>query len=134
MAGGLFSPFIKQALLFEKEVLMSSRNKGLSRRDFIKSTTVATLALTGSTTLWPGTVRADGKSPSESGKLALKVAGYKVDRVDALMGENSWPYGIAPNRTALEALFQYSYEQGLATRRRTIEELFHPLSPEFMEN
>jgi hypothetical protein len=44
MAGGLFSPIIKQALLFEKEVLMSSRNKGLSRRDFIKSTTVATLA------------------------------------------------------------------------------------------
>jgi 4,5-dihydroxyphthalate decarboxylase len=85
LAGGLFSPFIKQALLFEKEVLMSLRNKGLSRRDFIKSTTVATLALTGSTTLCPGTVRADGKSPSESGKLALKVAGYKVDRVDALI-------------------------------------------------
>ncbi len=39
MAGGLFSPFIKQALLFENEVLMSSRKKGLSRRDFIKSTT-----------------------------------------------------------------------------------------------
>ena len=45
---------------------MSSRNKGLSRRDFIKSTTVATLALTGSTALCPGTVRADGKSPSDA--------------------------------------------------------------------
>jgi 4,5-dihydroxyphthalate decarboxylase len=64
---------------------MSSRNKGISRRDFIKSTTVATLALTGGTTLWPGTVRAGAKSPSASPKLDLKVAGYKVDRVDALI-------------------------------------------------
>ena len=64
---------------------MKSRNKGISRRDFIKSTTVATLALTGGTTLRPVTVRADRKSPSTSGKLAIKVAGYKVDRVDALI-------------------------------------------------
>jgi 4,5-dihydroxyphthalate decarboxylase len=76
-------------------------------------------------------VRAGGKSPSALGKLALKVAGYKVDRVDALMGENFWPYGIAPNRKALEALFQYSYEQGLASRKLTIEELFHSSSLEF---
>lgn len=64
---------------------MSSINKGISRRDFIKSTTVATLALTGGTTLRSGTVQAGGKSPSASGKLALKVAGYKLDRVDALI-------------------------------------------------
>jgi 4,5-dihydroxyphthalate decarboxylase len=50
------------------------------------------------------------------------------------MGENFWPYGIAPNRKALEALFQYSYEQGLASRKLTIEELFHPSTLEFMEN
>jgi len=59
--------------------------KGISRRDFIKSTAVATLALTGSTTLRPGTAQAGGKGPSASVKLALKVAGYKVDRVDALI-------------------------------------------------
>ncbi len=85
MEGGFFSPFFVQAVLFEKEVLMNSRNKGISRRDFIRSTTVATLALTGGTTLRPGTVRADRKSPSTPGKLAIKVAGYKVDRVDALI-------------------------------------------------
>jgi 4,5-dihydroxyphthalate decarboxylase len=44
----------------------------------------------------------------------------------ALMGENFWPYGIAENGTTLNALFQYSYEQGLAKQRLTIEELFHP--------
>ena len=43
-----------------------------------------------------------------------------------LMGANFWPYGIEPNRKALEALFQYSHEQGLAAKKLTIEELFHP--------
>jgi 4,5-dihydroxyphthalate decarboxylase len=42
------------------------------------------------------------------------------------MGENFWPYGIAPNRKALETMFLYSYEQGLASRKLTIEEVFHP--------
>jgi hypothetical protein len=42
------------------------------------------------------------------------------------MGENFWPYGIEANRKTLEALFQYSYEQGLAKNRLTIEDLFHP--------
>ncbi len=42
------------------------------------------------------------------------------------MGANFWPYGIEPNRKALNTLFQYSHEQGLAKKRLTIEELFHP--------
>ena len=42
------------------------------------------------------------------------------------MGDNYWPYGIAPNRKTLETLFRYSFEQGLASRELTIEELFHP--------
>ena len=42
------------------------------------------------------------------------------------MGKNYWPYGIEPNRKALKALFQYSYEQRLAKRKLKIEELFHP--------
>jgi 4,5-dihydroxyphthalate decarboxylase len=43
-----------------------------------------------------------------------------------VMGKNFWPYGIEPNRKALDALFQYSHEQGLAKKRVTVEELFHP--------
>jgi 4,5-dihydroxyphthalate decarboxylase len=43
-----------------------------------------------------------------------------------LMGDNYCPYGIEPNRKPLEALLQYSYEQGLAKRRVKIEELFVP--------
>jgi 4,5-dihydroxyphthalate decarboxylase len=43
------------------------------------------------------------------------------------------PYGIAQNRKALEALFQYSYEQGLASRKLTIAELFRPSTMAFEE-
>ena len=34
------------------------------------------------------------------------------------------PYGIAPNRRALEAIVQYSLEQGIITRPVSVEELF----------
>ena len=43
-----------------------------------------------------------------------------------LMGQNFWPYGIEANRRTLEALFLYSYEQGLAAKHLQVEELFHP--------
>jgi len=49
------------------------------------------------------------------------------------MGENFWPYGIVPNRKALDTLFQYSCEQGLASRKLTIEELFLPSTMAFEE-
>jgi 4,5-dihydroxyphthalate decarboxylase len=50
------------------------------------------------------------------------------------MGDNFWPYGITPNHKALEALFQYSHEQGLASKKLTIAELFHTSSLELTES
>ena len=50
----------------------------------------------------------------------------EIEETQQLMGENFWPYGIDSNRKALETLFRYSHEQGLASRRLTIEELFVP--------
>jgi 4,5-dihydroxyphthalate decarboxylase len=47
-----------------------------------------------------------------------------------LMGEDYWPYGLEPNRKALEAFLRYHHEQGLSSRRLTVEELFHPASLE----
>jgi 4,5-dihydroxyphthalate decarboxylase len=44
----------------------------------------------------------------------------------ALAGDDFWPYGIEPNRPTLEAFLQYGYEQGVATRRLSVEELFAP--------
>jgi 4,5-dihydroxyphthalate decarboxylase len=50
------------------------------------------------------------------------------------MGENFWPYGIEPNRKALDALFRYSHEQGLASKRLSVEELFHPSTMKLRES
>ncbi|UCG34064.1 MAG: hypothetical protein JSU68_05395, partial [Phycisphaerales bacterium] len=57
--------------------------------------------------------------------ISLPWVGQEIEETRELMGENFWPYGIEPNRNALEALFQYSHEQGLANRELTVEELFH---------
>jgi 4,5-dihydroxyphthalate decarboxylase len=47
-----------------------------------------------------------------------------------LMGEDFWPYGLEPNRKALETFLRYHHEQGLSPRRLRAEELFHPASLE----
>lgn len=55
----------------------------------------------------------------------LPWVSQEVEETRALMGDNYWPYGIEPNRKALESLFQYAHEQGLAQRRLRIEDVFH---------
>jgi 4,5-dihydroxyphthalate decarboxylase len=42
------------------------------------------------------------------------------------MGHDFWPYGVEPNRKTLETMTRYSYEQGLAVRKLSVEELFVP--------
>ena len=66
--------------------------------------------------------------------ISLPWIGQEIEETRKLMGENFWPYGIEPNRKALEALFQYSYEQGLAAKKLTIEELFDPSTLDLMES
>lgn len=51
---------------------------------------------------------------------------YEAERTRFIMGEDWWPYGIDANRKTLEALCEYSFEQGLSERRMTIDELFAP--------
>ena len=43
-----------------------------------------------------------------------------------LFGEDYFPYGIAPNRTTLEAFLAYAYEQGVCAVKLTPEEIFAP--------
>ena len=43
-----------------------------------------------------------------------------------LLGKDWWPYGIAANRAALDAILRYHHEQGLTRRRYTIEDIFVP--------
>ncbi len=49
---------------------------------------------------------------------------HDVHRATELMGRDYWPYGIIPNRKTLDALLEYSFEQGVCHRRLSIEELF----------
>ncbi|MCK9363084.1 MAG: hypothetical protein M0P74_05730 [Syntrophales bacterium] len=49
-----------------------------------------------------------------------------VEETKKILGDDWWPYGIDKNRETIEAICQYSFEQGLSARRMTIEELFAP--------
>ncbi len=42
------------------------------------------------------------------------------------MGDNYWRYGLEANRKELELVMRYTYEQGLAKRQLSVEEVFHP--------
>ena len=37
-----------------------------------------------------------------------------------------WPYGVEPNRKTLEAFLTFAYEQGVAHRQVTLDEVFPP--------
>jgi 4,5-dihydroxyphthalate decarboxylase len=47
-----------------------------------------------------------------------------VEETRREMGEDWWPYGLAPNRHVLDAFLRYHHEQGLSKRRFSPEELF----------
>ncbi len=48
------------------------------------------------------------------------------EEAQRLFGKEIFPSGVEPNRKTLEAAISYSYEQGMANRRFTPEELFAP--------
>ena len=64
----------------------------------------------------------------EVGALAVTlpwlVAEYEA--TVAAMGADYWPYGLEPNRPALEAAARYSHEQGLSDTLLDVDALFAP--------
>jgi 4,5-dihydroxyphthalate decarboxylase len=48
----------------------------------------------------------------------------EVEETRALMGDDPFPYGVARNRKTLQTLAGYTYAQGLAPRRLTVDEMF----------
>ena len=50
----------------------------------------------------------------------------RAREAQAMLGNDFWPYGLAPNRITLDAFCQYAYEQGVAHRLMRAEELFAP--------
>jgi 4,5-dihydroxyphthalate decarboxylase len=67
-------------------------------------------------------------------KNSLPWISQEIEDTRRIMGNNFWTYGIESNRAALDALFRYSHEQGLASRQLEIEELFHPSGLELAES
>jgi 4,5-dihydroxyphthalate decarboxylase len=49
-----------------------------------------------------------------------------IEEEQAIIGPDWYPYGIEQNRPSIEALLQYTHEQGLTDRRVKLEELFAP--------
>jgi 4,5-dihydroxyphthalate decarboxylase len=47
---------------------------------------------------------------------------------EALFGPDPWPYNLEDNRSNLEAIVRYEYEQGIIKKKPEIEELFFPPS------
>jgi 4,5-dihydroxyphthalate decarboxylase len=61
-----------------------------------------------------------------SPKASLAWLQPLLEEEQAIIGKDWYPYGIEQNRPSIEALLQYSHEQGLSKRRIKIEELFAP--------
>lgn len=53
-----------------------------------------------------------------------------VEEARREMGGDWWPYGLEPNRKALETFTRYHFEQGLSKRQLGLDELFAPESLE----
>lgn len=58
--------------------------------------------------------------------VTLPWAVAELERTEGIMGRDWWPYGLAKNRKTLETFLRYHYEQGLSSRRMSVEELFAP--------
>jgi len=62
----------------------------------------------------------------ESIPLSLVFRWEYLEQAHALFGEDPFPYGLEPNRHALETLMRYSHEQGFIPEIVPLESLFAP--------
>jgi ABC-type nitrate/sulfonate/bicarbonate transport system substrate-binding protein len=51
---------------------------------------------------------------------------HHLQTVRETLGARWWPYGLAENRAAIDAVLRYHHEQGLTTRHYSAEEIFVP--------
>ena len=61
-----------------------------------------------------------------SPKASLAWLQPMIEEEQKIIGRDWYPYGVEANRPTIEALLQYTFEQGLSERKLTIEELFAP--------
>ena len=67
-------------------------------------------------------------------KVTLPWVTQEFEDSRKLMGTNYWPYGIEANQKELELVMRYTYEQGLAKRKLSVEEVFHPSTLDLIES
>ena len=70
---------------------------------------------------------ADGMGLSAAGEVVARLAIESIENFVRRSHETtdfSWPYGVEPNRKTLEAFLGFAYEQGVAHRKVTLDEVF----------
>ncbi|MFQ5682381.1 MAG: PhnD/SsuA/transferrin family substrate-binding protein [Candidatus Binatia bacterium] len=60
--------------------------------------------------------------------LALVWVKDLMQEQEAIFGPDPWPYNLKDNRTALEAVIRYEFDQGMIKKKPNIEDLFFPPS------
>jgi len=66
----------------------------------------------------------EGLYDSDALRLSLPFLLDHVEEARAVFGRDFWPYGVEANRATWDALCRYVYDQGLAPRLLTADELF----------
>lgn len=66
----------------------------------------------------------DALSNYQALSVSLPWAPAQAHRMRSFLGEDPWPYGVAANRAAIDAVARWSFDQGLAERVLSAEELF----------
>ena len=66
----------------------------------------------------------DGIDETATLKYMVPWLPGEVARTRELLGDDYWPYGVAPNQRALDTFLRYSFEQGLARSRLSPADLF----------
>jgi 4,5-dihydroxyphthalate decarboxylase len=72
------------------------------------------------------TVAAEDLMYRSSLKVMLPWLADHVEETVSALGEDYWTYGIEQNKKVLETFLRYSYDQGLAEKEFSPEELFVP--------
>lgn len=67
---------------------------------------------------------------TSASKVTLPFLDERLKQAREVMGDDFWPYGVAPNRKTLEAFLARHHAEGLSSRLVKVEEMFHPATYE----
>ena len=56
----------------------------------------------------------------------LEAPDQAMNRIKEVVGPDPLPYGVEPNRKALEAFMKFNVEQGIIPRPFALEDIFSP--------